>query len=110
MKQEQSYEKEIRNLDISHKDITINSLDGSHLHRHVRIVSKMLAADDVKIVLSEVIKNNISSYIALLKFYDGDDKKVGELTTDVSKMTKMYDASFDHYVHLKLNNMKKSVR
>ena len=102
--------QEIRNLDISRKNITIDSMDGSHLHRHVRVACKILATDDVKRAVTASIKDDRQSHIARLTFYNDSDTKVGEVTTDVGKIVKMYDAAFDHHVRLQLNNITKHVK
>lgn len=97
----QEIQQKLRNLDVSQKDIIIDSTDGSHMHRHIRIACKTLATDDVTRAKSMILKCDDGHYTAHLTFYDKNKIKVGELTTDVSQITEMHDVSYDHYARLK---------
>ena len=83
----------------------VESQDGSHIHRHVRIASKVLASANVDSVHSEFALDegmDSSHIVANLKFYTKIGREVGSIKTDVSVITQLYDNSFDHESRLKM--------
>ena len=86
----------------------IKSTDGSHLHRHVRIASKVLAIPSVTRVVSEFeAGNTYENTSAYLKFFTESGELVGNIKTNVSKITQLHDNSFTHECSLKMKNGRK---
>ena len=83
----------------------IKSTDGSHLHRHVRIASKVLSIPSVTKVVSEFESGTThGNIITHLKFFTKSGKKVGNITTNVSKIAQLHDNSFDHECSIKMKH------
>ena len=81
----------------------IESPDGSHMHRHVRIASKVLATPNITRVESEFTAGNTYNNIsATLKIFTSTGKEVGNIRTNVSVITQLYDNSFDHECRIKM--------
>ena len=83
----------------------IKSTDGSHLHRHVRIASKVLAIPSVTRVVSVFeAGNTYENTSAYLKFFTESGELVGNIKTNVSKITQLHDNSFDYECHIKMKH------
>ena len=83
----------------------IESADGSHLHRHVRIASKVLAIPSVTRVESEFeAKNTCENVSVHLKFFTESGEEVGNIRTNVSRITHLHDNSFDHECSIKMKH------
>ena len=81
----------------------VESQDGSHMHRHVRIASKVLAMSNVETVESEfVVGNTYSNIIADLKFFTKTGEEVGNIRTNVSRIAELHDNSFEHECRIKM--------
>ena len=81
----------------------IESQDGSHMHRHVRIASKVLASASVERVESNFLAGNTySNIMADLKFFNVSGKEVGSVQINASKIAELYDNSFDHECRIKM--------
>ena len=81
----------------------IKSTDESHLHRHVRIASKVLAIPSVTKVVSEFESGTTHGNIIVhLKFFTKSGKKVGNIKINVSKISQLHDNSFNHECSLKM--------